>query len=273
MKKVLLTLLISLVAAHLVAAQNKPDRKADRDGVKAEIADAKKQMQDPINALLTVAGVGEPDSFGKNVLFLGSASTGTVYSYFSCDPAVLLSDHGITLGPDDRCFTHTVGTTTSSATFEDIGRITIPGRSAENVIYFILNNTMTSEVENTYSNVLPTFVRYTPTLRIESDALNDPTAVDPTTGAPLNGVLTVSAFGTKIANKSVVAGEFDFGYDAYSSAATRGFARSYFADLGLPQPVINRLYRKPMTIKLGMKVSVRNIALAQFAYTMRLTGN
>ena len=77
MKKVLLTLLISLVAAHLVAAQNKPDRKADRDGVKAEIADAKKQMQDPINALLTVAGVGEPDSFGKNVLFLGSASTGT----------------------------------------------------------------------------------------------------------------------------------------------------------------------------------------------------
>lgn len=97
--------------------------------------------------------------------------------------------------------------------------------------------------------------------------------MDPTTGAPLNGVLTVSAFGTKIANKSVVAGEFDFGYDAYSSAATRGFARSYFADLGLPQPVINRLYRKPMTIKLGMKVSVRNIALAQFAYTMRLTGN
>ena len=59
--------------------------------------------------------------------------------YHSCDPQILLDELEITLGADDRCLAQTGGAT-SSAVFSDLGRITIPGRSADNVIYFVLNN-------------------------------------------------------------------------------------------------------------------------------------
>ena len=103
------------------------------------MTDIKKEQQNPINSLLTAADVGEPDSFGKNVKFLGTAATGAVYVYHSCDPQILLDELEITLGADDRYLAQTGGAT-SSAVFSDLGRITIPGRSADNVVYFILNN-------------------------------------------------------------------------------------------------------------------------------------
>ncbi len=98
MKKLSLITMITLVALQLAVAQNRPNQKTDREAFKAEIAEAKKQMQEPVNALLAVSNVGEPDSFGKNVVFLGTALTGTVYSYYSRDPAVLQSELGLALG-------------------------------------------------------------------------------------------------------------------------------------------------------------------------------
>ena len=273
MKKLLLIATLILIAVAGSAAQKKAEADEPRKSLLKELTDIKKEQQSPINSLLTAAEVGEPDSFGKNVKFLGTAATGVVYVYHSCDPAILLAEGNITLGPDDRCLVNTVGGGTASATFNDLGRITIPGRSADNVVYFILNNTVSSETQNSYANGLFVFSSYIPRLTIESAALNDPAALDPTTGLPLNGVLTVSAFGARVFNKTVPANDFEFFYDTYSSAATRGFARGYFADLGLPPSVVNNLYRQPMTIRLGMRVAAQNVSFGQYFYAMRFTGN
>jgi hypothetical protein len=273
MKKTLLVLLLMCLGIQITAAQKKSDANDERKSLLKELTDLKKEQQSPVNSLLTATEVGEPDSFGKAVKFLGTAATGVVYVYRSCDPAILLAEAEITLGADDRCLANTVGGGTSSATFNDLGRITIPGRSVDNVVYFILNNTVSSETQNSFVNGLPVFSSYIPRLTIESAALNDPAALDPATGLPLNGVLTVSAFGARVFNKTVAPDDFEFFYDTYSSAATRGFARGYFADLGLPQAVINNLYRQPMTIRLGMRVTARNVSFGQYFYAMRLTGN
>lgn len=272
MKKILILMIVCL-SVQMVSAQKKADTELNRKAVLKELADVKKEQQSPINSLLTAADVGEPDSFGKTVKFLGTAATGVVYVYHSCDPQVLLDELEVTLGADDRCLAHTVGGATSSATFNDLGRITIPGRTADNVIYFVLNNTVSSGLQNDFANNLPVSFSYSPRLTIESAALNDPSALDPVTGQPLNGVLTVTAFGARVFNKIIAPNDFEFSFDHYSTAATRGFARSYFADLGLPQTVINNLYRQPMTIRLGMRVSVRNVSSGQYLYAMRLTGN
>ncbi len=273
MKNLLLITTLILIAVTSLVAQKNADAEQTRKSILRELKDIKKEQQNPINSLLSAADVGEPDSFGKNVKFLGTAATGVVYVYYSCDPAVLLADLDLTLGANDRCLAHTPGGVTSRGTFDDLGRITIPGKSADNVIYFLLNNTVNNEFQNNFANSLPAFFSYTPRLTIESTALNDPAAVDPTTGMPLNGVLTVSAFGTKQFSKTIAAGDFEFFFDHYSSAATRGFARGYFADLGLPNHVINQLYKQPMTIKLGMRVSVRGVSFGQYLYAMRLMGN
>ncbi|HVE56994.1 MAG TPA: hypothetical protein VNB22_09205 [Pyrinomonadaceae bacterium] len=272
MKKILVLMIVCL-SFQMVSAQKNASAERDRKAVLKELADIKKEQQSPVNSLLTAADVGEPDSFGKNVKFLGTATTGGVYVYRSCDPQILLDELELVLGADDRCLAHTVGGATSSATFDNLGRITIPGRSADNVVYFILNNTINNEFQNNFANGLPVTFSYIPKITIESAAFNDPSALDPTTGLPLNGVLTVSAFGAKQFIRTIPANDFEFFFDQYSAAATRGFARGYFADLGLPQTVINNLYRQPMTIRLGMRIAVRNVYFGQYLYAMRLTGN
>lgn len=273
MKKYLNVCLLIVICAAVSAAQNIKDLPQVKNEVFDEMTAIKKEQQNPINSMLNVADVGEPDSFGKNVKFLGIAMTGVIYVYYSCDPAVLLAELDLTLGADDRCLAHTVGGATSTGTFNDLGRITIPGKSADNVIYFIINNTVNNEFQNNFSNGLPVFFSYIPRLTIESTALNDPTALDPTTGMPLNGVLTVSTGGAKQFAKTIPANDSEFSFDSYSRASTRGFARSYFEDLGLPNNVIKQLYKQPMTIKLGMRVTVRGVFFGQYLYAMRLMGN
>jgi hypothetical protein len=274
MKNLLMMVLLGFVAVQIAPAQSRQDKMKERESIRKEMAAIRAEQKDPVNALLSASDVGEPDSFGKNVKFLGTARTGVVYVYRSCDPTILFDElDGLTLGPDDRCMAHTVGGPTSVGTFDDLGRITIPGRSADNTIYFIINRTIDNELQNAFSNEISTFFRFSPRLTIESTALNDPAAVDPTTGNPLNGVLTVSAFGTKIFNNSLNIGAFETSYDQSSSAASTGFARTYFAALGLPPHVINQLYRRPMTIKLGMRVSVQGVWFGQYLYSMRFTGN
>lgn len=274
MKNILMMMLLGFVAVQIAPAQSKQDMMKERESIRKEMAAVRAEQKDPVNALLTASDVGEPDSFGKNVKFLGTARTGVVYVYRSCDPTILFDElDGLTLGPDDRCMAHTVGAGTVTGTFDDLGRITIPGKSADNTIYFILNRTIDNEFQSTFSNEIPTYFRFSPRLTIESTALNDPAAVDPTTGNPLNGVLTVSGFGTRIFNGSLQAGAFETSYDQSSAAAATGFARTYFEALGLPASVIDKLYKKPMTIKLGMRVSVRGVWFGQYLYSMRFMGN
>jgi hypothetical protein len=272
MKKILILMMIGL-SLQAASAQKKADAEGARKAVSKELAEIKKEQRNPVNSLLSAADVGEPDSFGKNAKFLGSAATGTVYVYHSCDPQVLLDELELVLGADDRCLAHTVGSPTSTGTFTDLGRITIPGRTVDNVIYFIVNNGVSTDLQNNFANGLPVFFTYIPRVTIESAALNDPAAVDPVTGLPLNGSLTVGVSGVKQYIRTVPAGEFEFFFDQYASAATRGFARSYFADIGLPASVISSLYRQPMTIRLGMRLSVRNVTAGQYFYTMRFMGN
>ncbi len=266
--------IFTIVAVLLIAMQIASAQKSQIDeSLKNELKSIRREQQNPVNALIAALPLGEPDSFGKNAKFLGTATTGVVYVYYSCDPQVLQADLQLTLGADDRCLAHTPGAATSRGTFDDIGRITLPGRSADNVVYFIVNNTIDNEFQNDTSSGMPAFFTYVPRLTIESPALNNPNAVDPTTGLPLNGVLTVNVGGTKLFQRTIPANDFEFAFDNFSTAATRGFARSYFADLGLPSSVINNLYRQPMTIKLGMRVVVRGQYFGQYLYTLRLMGN
>lgn len=282
MKK--LSLLVLICVSFLsIQAQKKVDSKdetaakkavsEDRRAALKEMLEAKsKQTVDP-ESLLSVADVGEPDSFGRNAKFLGTATSGIVYVYYSCAPAVLLADLGLTLEPDDRCLALPTPGASVTATFNDIGRIRIPARSVDNTIYFIQNNLVSYDLENPQASRVFANLTYSPSYTIESEALNDPAAIDPTTGMPMNGSFTTGVSASKIFTRSVEANAFESVLERFSSSATRGFARSYFADLGLPQSVINRLYTRPMTIKLNLRVRGNFFIFGQFGYSVRFMGN
>ena len=181
----------------------------------------------------------------------------------------------VTLGPDDRCIEVNPADLSGFATgdFLNLGRITIPGRSVDNVVYFIPNNVFTVSSLNTSATPAYGSAGYFPYITIESDALNDPAAIDPSTGLPANGSLTLGILGARSTTKLFQPAEQNVDQIEYSTAATRGFARSYFADLGLPQHVIDRLYRLPMTIKLNLFVETNYVRFGFFRYSVRFMGN
>lgn len=282
MKKLLMLMLIcaavqGISAQRKVTIESEKQRKEivseERRTALSEMLERKSKGTIDTESLLSVTDVGEPDSFGKNAKFLGTATSGIVYIYYSCDPAILLAELELTLGADDRCLALPTPGQSVTATFNDIGRIKIPKNSVDNVIYFIQSNLLNYDLSNPNANTVFSTFSYTPTYTIESDALNDPAAIDPTTGLPMNGSFTTGVGGSQFIFKSFAGDAQETIVDRYSSSATRGFARSYFADLGLPQNVINKLYNKPMTIKLNLRVRGNFIIFGQFGYSVRFLGN
>ncbi len=282
MKKLLVLVLIC-VGFQSLSAQRKVDAESEKSTKTAISEERKAMLKDMLESkskqkidpesLLSVTDVGEPDSFGRNAKFLGTATSGIVYVYYSCDPTILLADLELTLGTDDRCLALPIPGQSAAATFNDIGRINIPARSVDNTIYFIQNNLVNYDLSNPNANAVFANLSYTPTYTLESDALNDPAAINPNTGLPMNGSFTTGVSGSKFFSRTYASNASELVSERFTSSATRGFARSYFADLGLPQTVINRLYTRPMTIKLNLRVRANFLTFGQFGYSVRFLGN
>jgi hypothetical protein len=215
---------------------------------------------------LTDAEVGESGSFNKNAKFFGTATAGVVVVSSSCDPI----DIGFELGPDDRCLLVTNPAVTTIGQFNDIGRIALPGKKADNIIYLIANHTTSFVFQNLTAGAVSGLASYSPSITIESEALNDPAAIDPNTGLPMNGAFTTTGLGTKSSSKTLAPTAFDLQTESYSRANTNGLSRTFWAALGLPNNVINEIYKKPMTIRLNVTVRVRHVESGTFLFSSRL---
>lgn len=277
MKKLSLALVLSILATGAFAQSVKEDSIDRIDLIKQirmerEILTPKTAKSGPA-AAVNPADVGEADSFGKNAKFMGTAATGIVYVYSSCDPTVLLNDLELTLGPDDRCVEAATPGQLVGTTFDDIGRITFPARTADNVFFFVVNNLVNYNLLNPNANPVDSVVIYSPTITIESVALNDPAAIDPTTGLPMNGTYTTSVNSLKFNTKTITGGAQESVVERYAGTSTIGLSRTFFAALGLPNNVINRIYRNPLTVKLNVRVRSNFVTFGQFGYAIRVLGN
>jgi hypothetical protein len=285
-KTLFIFLVIALVTVQTATAQKLKNIDALREAsriARQELQDDKKQTANTL-ALATPADFNDTASFGKNAKFLGSLYAGTLYVYRSCDPQILLDEFGVVLAPDDHCIVHNSATPmTTTTVFDPVWQITIPANSVDNVIYPMLNNTVGFDAfpsslgppigNNGYLAGFASY-RFTPVVTIESSALNDPAAIDPTTNQPMNGSFTTSLAGTRV--KGFFVGEEDFmsENDSYASVSGRGLSRTYFAAIGLPQGVINNLFKRSMTLKFGIRADVNGpVQQAFFSYTFRLLGN
>lgn len=279
MKKLSIVLFVLAFCVPFAFAQ-------DRSNPRAEARQARKAIMDEFRlerlqakrtteigkigkeAAVTDDEVGEADSFNKNAKFFGTATAGFVVVSTDCDPAVIGP-----LGPDDRCLLVTDPAVTTTATFNDIGRISFPAKKADNVIYAIGNHTVASFAINSGATPTSALFTYVPGVTIESEALLDPAAIDPNTGLPMNGSFTTTGMGTKTNAYFLQPNQFETENLSYSRANTRGFSRNFWAAVGLPDNVINNLYKKPMTIRLNVRVSVRRVEDATILYSVRFLAN
>ena len=280
MKKLLSVIFTIAVCLQVGFAQK--NLSASQREFQKEAADVRKESANTATNLVP-ADFNDTASFGKNAKFLGSLYAGTLYVYRSCDPQVLLDELQLTLAADDHCIVHNSTTPmVTTSVFDPVWQITIPANSVDNVIYPMLNNTVGYDAASSAQWTPPgngylagfASYRFTPVVTIESSALNDPAAIDPASGLPMNGSYTASLPGTRLKGFMIDEDDFFSENDSYASVGGRGFSRTYFAALGLPQTVINNLFKRSMTLKFGIRADVNGpIQQAFFSYQFRLLGN
>jgi hypothetical protein len=279
MKRIIGVLFLLMLAFSGVFAQKRAvntDNSARRNSAEArqqaiaEANDAKQIAVAGKNAATTTSDFYDEDSFDNNVKFLGSFYAGTLYVYNSCDPAVLLSDLGITLAADDQCVVNLPTAPMATATVDNpLWQITIPKKTVKNVVYVMMNKGIGYESYATTPGQGNVF--FSPRVTIISDALNDPAAIDPNTGLPMNGSFTTSLSGSY--NKGFPITGYLFNYTNEASISSRGISRDYLAALGLPQSVINNFFKKEMTLQFGFRARISgSIDFGQFYYTYRILG-
>jgi hypothetical protein len=265
-----LVLLVTLLVAVCVSAQKREMLEGEELFEPRKIVTPKKGEDFPVGRLaaLSAADVGEPDSFGKNVKFFGFASSGIVIFTTDCSEANV----GI-LGPDDRCHLITDQNVVTGANDINLGRITIPGKSVDNVLHVISRGSYTYSMSNL--GTVPSIARvgYVPSITLESVAFNDPSAIDPATGLPMNGSLRSTGTNLFSTTKMIAAGAFENVSQRSGSSSTLGFSREYFRQIGMSDAAINLFYKKPVTIKIGIRASTQLVSEAVFSYSIRLMGN
>lgn len=274
--KYLLTVLSVFVLSFIANGQSGLSKADIREARKEAIREKNEQKQAAVsNAALVNSPFNDTDSFGKNVKFLGSLYAGTAYVYHTCDPATFQAELGAPLAADDKCVAYTPNTSGPTFEFYDPAwEFVIPGRTVDNVIYPLLNNSVGFDTSDTsVTPLFPVSLFYIPRVTIESDALNDPAALNPD-GTPMNGSFTTSLSGSQTRSFSVPAGEFMSDYQSYASVSGRGLSRAYFKAIGLPDTVINNLFKKDMKLKFGIRGRATGpIGFSQMYFTYRLVGN
>jgi hypothetical protein len=213
--------------------------------------------------------VGDFDSFGRNVRYIGTLQSGTVSLQGDCTP-----DPSFPSGPDDRCIptTPSPGGTTISAI--DIGRVLIPGRATHSVICHWQTPIVVFGFYND-TGVFQDDGRFVvnPTYTIENEVLDDPALVDPATGLPFGGRFSVGLGGIR-RERSLQPGESQVEREAGTRVCIGGIVSAQMLrGFGLTDAQVTEFFKKDTTITMNLQGSARFVEFASIIYGVRFVGD
>ncbi len=212
----------------------------------------------------TVDEVGDADSFGKNVTYLGMAQTQAVIVTSDCtgsDPTL------------ERCIVANPAPGITPFNEANLGSIQLPAKATKSLICF----TVTPLTQINWFNPLatPAMARFSASasITIDNDVLDDPTLLDPSTGLPFGGVLTLGLT-TFNDSHTLQPGASDNKTLFMSRACIAGLVskRALVDSYGLSEAQAKEFFKKPMTLTLGSRGSVA-LADASYFYGLRLYGD
>lgn len=280
MKKLCLSILLGAAMASFGLGQEKAKSHAalEAEALKAahdEISEQKRSFAGAYgrpDAGPSLPPTEDADSFGKNVMFLGSTYAGSVFVRQDCTPDPPLPP--FTIGPDDYCVDKAPNTPLLDQSFSnDAWQITIPGKTAKNVFYLLINHTVQAfAINNDPGNATAGYL-YSPRVTLISTAFNGPGVIDPSTGLQANGRITVGLPGSTGKTYSLAQGQFQNDLNSYASVNGRGLSRAFFRAIGMPENVIEDIFKKDLTMKFGMNFNIQpKTTSASFFYQLRVLG-
>jgi hypothetical protein len=217
-------------------------------------------------AAVTTEEVGDAGSFGKNLKWLGLAS-GFVQLLDTCTPA-----------PGDpapeNCIEVNPAPAVTTFNLSNLDSVTLPGRSTDTLICHWQTPIVSYSAANTTGASASFQFRVTPVYRIQSEVLNDPALIDPTTGLPFGGVLELALTSINLSSQ-MQPGDFEFETITGTRMCIGGLVskESLVGTYGLTEAQANRFFRRPITISLGIRGQSRLVDGATINVGTRFVGD
>jgi hypothetical protein len=213
----------------------------------------------------TVDEVGDVESFGKNVIYLGLAQTLPVTITDDCtgsDPTL------------ERCLIANAAPATTPFNEAGLATISLPAKASKSLLCFTLTPFILVNWENTTG--IPQLARFNATadITIANPLLNDPALIDPNTGLPFGGIIQLGL--TTWSNTHTLQnGEIDNERSTQSRACIAGIIsqRALIDAYGLTASQAKDFFKMPITLTFGSRGSVALSTFTQYFYGIRIYGD
>ncbi len=214
--------------------------------------------------------VGDVDSFGHNAQYIGVAS-----GFITLSPDCSALPSPTPTPPDNQCFTLNPAPAVTTFSAQNICRINLPKNSSKDIIYPVLNFFVNYQLQNSTGVAQPQAIfDYSASLTIVSTVLNDPSIIDPNTGLPANGQLVfVFSPNRNRVDRSLAVDERIRTRLDYARAGNAGINKAQLVGSGLPQSVVDNLFKNPMTIRMDVTGTAKFVTDATITCNMRLFGD
>jgi hypothetical protein len=220
----------------------------------------------PVPGTPTREDVGDPDSFGRPLKWLG-VTQADIHLSEDCS----LPEHQY---EGSHC-QQTLPAQTTFFSFQDTGSITLPGNAAHSLLCYWFSPLLALAYENPGTEPVTASLIYRPRLTIESEVLRDPSLINPRTGQPFGGSLSTAMSSNEQINATLLGSEQRYEAQRDSNVCIAGFLtrRSLVDMYGLSEAQAQEMFRKPMTIRLDVSGQARYVPEASLTFGLRIVGD
>jgi hypothetical protein len=267
-----MTLAIATMSANAAPAKSTVEISADvlrphqlrkpaaRLGATLELAPAAVAAAAP-----TVDDVGDAESFGRNVTYLGLAQTLSVLITDDCtgsDPAV------------EHCIVANAPPAITNFNEADLATVNLPAKATKSLVCFTLTPFINLAWANTSATPATARFNAAAAITIDNEILDDPALIDPNTGLPFGGSLAVS-LSTWTDSHSIQPGAFENKSFQQSRGCIAGVIgkRALVETYGLTETQATQFFKKPMTLHFGARGAVAMSQFTNYFYGIRLYGD
>lgn len=213
--------------------------------------------------------VGDADSFGRNVRWLGLMSSPSLVLRTSCAP---LPDEPV----DQRCAEVDPSSLGGRrAVFDDVATITLPARSMNSLLCHWLTPTAGVSFANHsgLDNRTGRLAIY-PRLTVENPVFNEPGLVDPITGEPILGKIDI-AMSSLWTTAPLDNGDTTLDRSSSTRTCIGGFItkRVLMEGYGLSERQATAFFSNPTTLRMGVDVITQHVSNASLVFSVRYVGD
>ncbi|WP_166212467.1 hypothetical protein [Cognatiluteimonas telluris] len=271
---VLLVAAVGLTTLLVHAAQRPSQRTESAEPVSTDLPQTPQQRRLSAHAALKVAvprtgtmvtddEVGDSDSFGRNVTWLGVTSA-FINLGSPCDPADATPCQDLLPSGSLTMFE-----------FNDAASLSLPAKASHSLLCYWFSPVLSVQYDNPGPSPVVARLTYSPTLTVENPVLADPALIDPTTGVAFNGSLLTSMTSSEHIEVPLAAGMQLFQRTRTSTVCMAGLLshKALVETYGLTATQADDFFKSPTKIRLNVSGSSRYVSAASFVFGLRVVGD